>query len=42
MDDGYKSGKGLYLCTEYSSLNEKKILTNIKKNFLILNVIIIK
>jgi len=32
MDDGYKSGKGLYICTESFSLNEINILINILKN----------
>ena len=32
MDDGYKSGKGLYICTESFSLNEIKILINILTN----------
>jgi len=32
MDDGYKSGKGLYICTESFSLNEIKILINILIN----------
>ena len=32
MDDGYKSGKGLYICTESFSLNENIILINILKN----------
>ena len=32
MDDGYKSGKGLYICTESFSLNENITLINILKN----------
>lgn len=32
MDDGYKSGKGLYICTESFSLNEINFLTNILKS----------
>jgi len=32
MDDGYKSGKGLYICTESFSLIEIKTLINILKN----------
>jgi len=32
MDDSYKSGKGLYICTESFSLNEIKILINILIN----------
>jgi hypothetical protein len=32
MDDGYKSGKGLYICTESFSLKEIEMLINILKN----------
>jgi LAGLIDADG DNA endonuclease family len=32
MDDGYKSGKGLYICTESFSLEEIKILIVVLKN----------
>lgn len=32
MDDGYKSGKGLYICTESFSLNEINFLINILKS----------
>jgi hypothetical protein len=32
MDDGYKSKKCLYICTESFSLNEIKILINILIN----------
>jgi len=34
MDDGYKSNKGFYICTESFSLSEHELLINIfKKNF---------
>jgi LAGLIDADG DNA endonuclease family len=34
MDDGYKSGKGLYICTESFSLNEINFLiNNLKSKF---------
>ena len=32
MDDGYKSGKGLYICTESFSLSEIQRLINVLKN----------
>lgn len=32
MDDSYKSGKGLYICTESFSLDECNLLINILKN----------
>lgn len=32
MDDRYKSGKGLYICTESFSLDEIKILISVLKN----------
>ncbi len=37
MDDGYKAGKGLYICTESFSLDEIKRLLNILKNKFHLN-----
>jgi hypothetical protein len=34
MDDGYKSGKGFYICTDSYSLEDHKILVNVlKTNF---------
>ena len=32
MDDGYKSGKGIYICTESFSLSEIDFLINILKS----------
>jgi len=32
MDDGYKSGKGLYICTESFTLDETILLVNILKS----------
>jgi hypothetical protein len=32
MDDSYKSGRGLYICTESFSLSEMQFLINILKN----------
>ena len=29
MDDGYKSGKGFYICTESYTLNEHKLICKI-------------
>lgn len=32
MDDGYKSGKGLYICTESYTIEEHKTLVIMLKN----------
>jgi hypothetical protein len=37
MDDSYKSGKGLYICTESFNLNDNQLILNIFKNKFDLN-----